>query len=148
MGVKKSQKEWLPILVHETCHLDQWIEDADKFMEDDGINIVDEWLSGKDIDAKIILDAINASRYLELDCEKRSVEKIKKYRLPVDVENYIKMSNTYVYFYQWVLENRKWVPEGKSLFVNEIVSLAPKTWQESYDIVPKNMNDAFNKHLL
>lgn len=148
MGIKKPQKEWLPIFVHESCHLDQWLENKKKFISGDGIELIDEWLNGKNVNKKNLKAAIEKSKKLELDCEKRSVIKIKKYNLPINESVYIQMANSYMYFYNWVFENRKWVAQGKTLFRKEIYSLAPKEWQLNYNTTPKNLNSAFNKYLI
>lgn len=141
----KSRKEWLPILVHESCHLDQWLEDKSKFIKDDGIELIDEWLAGKRINKLKIKKAITNSKKLELDCEKRVIEKIKRYKLPINIDTYIQMSNAYVYFYEWVYQNRTW--PLRKLHIPEIYNNAPKEFQKSYNSIPKELEEAFNKYL-
>lgn len=148
VAIKKPLKEWLPILIHESCHLDQWLENKQLFDDLDGIELIDQWLSGKTFKKTEVKKAINESKKLELDCEKRSVNKIIAYDLPIDVNTYIKMANTYVYFYNWVLENRKWTTKNTTLYIKEIYDFAPNTFQKSYKETPRNLNKAFNKHLL
>ena len=144
---RKPIKEWLPILVHESCHLDQWLEDKEKFMKDDGVELIDEWLNGKNVNRRRLELAIRASKKLELDCEKRSVKKMKKYNLPIDEKTYIQMANTYIYFYNWVLENRLWVPKNKKLYIKEIYSFAPTEFQSNYRKTPEELNNAITKNL-
>jgi len=147
IATKKPQIAWLPILVHESCHLDQWLENKKKFNEGDGVELIDKWINGGKVNKTKLLAAIKLTKKVELDCEKRSVEKIKKYKLPINVETYIQMSNTYVYFYNWVLENRKWIKSEKTLFIKEIYSLAPKEFQSNYNKTPEALNEAFNNYL-
>ncbi len=143
----KPQKKWLPILVHESCHLDQWLENKEKFISSDGIEVIDSWLNGNRVNMSKLKGAINNSKKLELDCEKRSVEKIKKYKLPINIETYIQMSNSYIYFYNWVLKNRSWTPKGKELHIPEIYSNAPKEFQKRYNNIPAELEAAFDKYL-
>lgn len=147
VATNKPQKDWLPILVHESCHLDQWLEDKQKFIKLDSIGIIDKWLNGEKIKKTELIKAFRASKKLELDCEKRSIIKIKKYNLPINIEEYIQMANSYIYFYNWVLENRKWVSKNKTLYTKEIYKLAPKEFQSSYNKTPENLNEAFNLYL-
>ena len=42
----------LSILIHESCHLDQWIKKTNVWEKSNGIELIDEWLSGKEIDKK------------------------------------------------------------------------------------------------
>ena len=147
VAINKPQKQWLPILVHESCHLDQWLEDKEKFYSSEGVEVIDEWLNGKRITKARLTKAIENSKKLELDCEIRTLAKIKKYKLPIDITTYIQMANSYIYFYNWVLENRKWVPDGKSLYQKEIYKLAPTEFQKNYKTTPEDLNEAFNKYL-
>lgn len=147
VAVNKPQKKWLPVLIHESCHMDQWLENKAKFMVSEGIEVIDQWLNGKRVNKTILKKAIEATKKLELDCEIRSVAKIKKYKLPINIQEYIQMANTYIYFYNWVLENRKWNSVDKSLYQKEIYKLAPKEFQKNYKKTPDDLNEAFNKYL-
>ena len=147
VAVDKPQKQWLPILVHESCHLDQWLEDKEKFISYDGLEVVDQWLNGKRATKKKLTSAIEASKKLELDCEIRSVAKIKKYKLPIDITTYIQMANSYIYFYNWVLENRRWLEKGQTLYLKEIYEVCPTEFQSNYKKTPKAINDAFNEFI-
>ena len=127
--------------------MDQWLEDKKKFMSLEGVEVIDEWLNGKRITKARLTKAVENSKKLELDCEIRTVAKMKKHKLPIDTKEYIQMANTYVYFYNWVLENRRWVPEGKTLYIKDIYKLAPTEFQKSYKKTPEDLNEAFNKYL-
>jgi hypothetical protein len=45
---------------------------------------------------------------LEWDCERRSITKIKRNKLPTNLVDYAQMANAYILGYHWTLANRKW----------------------------------------
>jgi hypothetical protein len=100
---------WLGVFVHETCHVDQgverpeWMEECEK-----GVALVDFWLGGKNYTKSKVAQAIKSVIELEWDCERRSLSKIKRNKLPVNVTEYAQMANAYILGYHWTLENRKW----------------------------------------
>lgn len=98
---------WLGILVHESCHMDQCLEDSRIWREvDPYLEGVDVWLNGgrprlKESPFKKVVE-------LELDCERRAIRKIKKYRLPLDIELYAQKANAYLFSYEITRRTRKW----------------------------------------
>ncbi len=144
-----SIKEWLPILVHESCHMDQWNEKIKLWDEADRLNpnLIDEWLNGKDFSTKRVEAAINITRDLELDCEKRAVKKIKKFNLPIDISEYIQKGNCYLFFHNYMKKTRKWYDPKNDPFTNpKIYKLVSKDWYESYDETPKEIERLFKKY--
>jgi len=94
--------------VHESCHMDQWILGSKYWFDSLGeaYEILQEYFDGKDpLDIEWALDSIVM---MEADCERRSVEKIKKYGLPVDVGRYSQLANGYLYFHSAILHYKKW----------------------------------------
>jgi hypothetical protein len=113
LAVAKGREDWLWILVHESCHLDQWIENCKVWADDD------RWPSGDLIDSHIVGDKVDRRRLrrailrtikLELDCERRSLVKIAEYNLPINTATYIQRANAYVLSYHRVYTVGKWVP--------------------------------------
>ena len=127
-----NRPDFLEILVHEFCHMQQWIEQCPKWVEaGDSMNYIDAWLSGKNI--KDIKKYIDLSRDLELDNEKRSVKMIKKFDLDIDIESYIKKANSYIMFYNWMLESRKWSTPKNSPYKNKrLLSVMPSSFTMNY----------------
>lgn len=142
-----EDEKWLIILVHESCHLDQWVEDKSVFDEMDASASIDDWISGKRMTRKRIEKSIDTTMKIELDCEKRSVKKIIKYNLPLDVDRYTQMANTYIYFYQWMKTSRMWIPKHKSLYIEEIIKHAPKKFKRDYSEIPQRLREAFDKYI-
>lgn len=107
VAVKK--KEWIDVMVHESCHLDQYVEKC-KYWRDgeDGIISVDQWLLNKKRSNRNIEKSIKSIIKLELDCEQRTVKKMLKYNIPFDKELYIQKANSYLFSYWATYRDRLW----------------------------------------
>lgn len=119
--VAMNGKDNIGILVHEYCHMTQWL-DGVKVWTDGcvGLEKVEEWLSGKSV--RGIKSALAKSRDLELDNEKRSVALIKKWGLDIDIDDYIRKANAYIMFYNYMYHSRKWSNPGNAPYSNENVT--------------------------
>jgi hypothetical protein len=88
-----KRPDWLDILVHETCHLDQALEEDSLWFK---IGDVNPW---EPQNPKLWRKAWKGTCDLEIDCDKRAVQKIRKYRLHDHLENgianYIRRANCY-----------------------------------------------------
>jgi hypothetical protein len=111
--------DWLPIFIHETCHLDQdqenpnWFETAEKAHQS-----LEQWLAGKaELDNP--LQVAKEVMRLEHDCEARTLAKIAKYNLPVNRGEYSQKANAYILSYHITVADRSW----KSAPYND-----PKIW--------------------
>lgn len=114
LQVACGQADWINTLIHEGCHFDQWVEQT-VIWEGCYIGGVDAGdLEGLWIDHKIELndqqvdDVINRLINVELDCETRTVEKIKKYHLPIDQDTYIQQSIAHILLYCALKHKRDW----------------------------------------
>lgn len=133
-----SCQEWLSTLVHESCHMDQWAEACPAWAScqvetpsglEDAVVVIDDWLAGERYSRKTIRAAIDRVIQLELDCERRSVQKIKDYKLPIDVDAYVREANCVLYFYAFLFESRKWYPSSRTpRKIKSIVSRMPSTF--------------------
>lgn len=119
---KKDELEWVGVIIHESCHLDQYLEKSPVYMKDDlGLYIVEDWIKGKQKDKKKAIKAFMDTVYMELDCEMRSVKKFKKYKIKFNEKEYIRQANAYLYSYVYAFLNKKWYPtpyEKKSIVKN------------------------------
>lgn len=112
LKVAAGKKEWLDVLVHESCHLDQHIEKVPFWKNgEDGINLIDSWLlKKKNVSKERLQKAIKDTILLELDCEIRTVKKLQKYKISFNKGNYIQKANSYLFSYWATLRDRKWYP--------------------------------------
>lgn len=151
-AIGKPESEWYEILVHESCHMEQWKEKSEMWINcrRDGIDCdkgMDDWLGGKDFHEDEYTYYIRTMQDVEIDCEKRSVEKIKRLGLPIDVKGYIKRANSYLFFYSVLLQTRKWsdIPPYN---VPEIVELMPDFFSsniEDYYEVPEKLLNLYKQ---
>ncbi len=110
--VATDKGDWIDVLIHESCHMDQFIQNAPCYNKGDcGIQLIDKWLSGKQYSKQRMYDAFCDTILMELDCEKRSVKKIKKYKIQINIEKYIQQVNSYLFSYWAAARDRKWYPQ-------------------------------------
>jgi hypothetical protein len=116
IGVGGSKWEWFLIFLHESCHMDQWIEKCPVWLngniskEKDCYDLLSDWMNGRSFDDLEIRNIIKSCIEIELDCERRTVEKIKKYNLhhTIDVYEYTQKANSYIGFYGVISKYKKW----------------------------------------
>lgn len=149
LAVATKRGDWLEILVHEYCHLTQWVDNCKEWKRADQYNscaLVDEWLSGKTV--KNPYFHLSLMRDLELDNEKRSVNLIKEFGLEktIDLDNYIRKANAYVSFYNYMKYTRKWTDPENSPYTNKtLIEAMPKTFRMNHKKLSKKLYAAFVK---
>jgi len=133
--VAGKSKDWLGVLAHEYAHLTQWQDKSTNIWQtgSTGVTHLDDWLGGKKI--RSIKKAIEWSRDLELDNEKRTVKLIKKWQLPIDLNDYIKKANAYIQFYNWMRYSKRWSSPGNAPYGNKAI----------YEAMPPNFRMNYNK---
>lgn len=106
---------FISILAHESCHLEQWIlnnkawKDYNKLSNEyDFMDIV------KGLTPVDPYSYCKTMAKLEWDCEKRTIQMIKKYNLPIDINIYSQKANAYVYFWLLLPELKTWYSSSKS----------------------------------
>lgn len=133
------------VLVHEFGHFTQWQEKAPIWKEASwAMGHIEEWLGGKP--KRNIEKWIGLSRDLELDNEKRSVQLIKDFDLPINTKKYTRSANAYVLFYNWMLTSRKWCKPGNTPYSNKTVlrACSPK-FNMRYDQLSTKMRRVFEE---
>jgi len=129
---------WLKVLVHEYSHFEQWRFNAPLWREgyvggEDSSGLLFDWLGGKKFSRKKLLKIIKRTQACEWDCERRTLENIKRFSLPLDTGEYAQYANAYVYFYTWVGIRRKWYKAGSEPYrVPQILAAMPKTLSANY----------------
>lgn len=135
--------EVMGVIVHESCHMDQFLEKIPLWY-DPIFNEGDLWeeYNNKKINKSKKLELFMKKLLeIELDCEKRAVEKIKKYDLPLDIPEYIQRGNIYLYAYRVFYEYRAYVGWYTSLMRDDnIVSKMPTEYLSVSEYWRKNTN--------
>ncbi len=149
-AMARTQKKWLSCFVHEYCHFKQWIENDPLFTtfdNTDGMQEFDNWINRTAELTKTQLHNCKlACQNLELDCEKRTVNVIIKYNLPIDVKDYIQKANAYIHFYNYVVKNRIWYNTSHDR--QEILKYLPTTWMSNYNKMPTGYETAVTKYCI
>jgi hypothetical protein len=152
----KDQKEFVvamkrdcafEIFVHEYSHYLQWKHHR-KFFNSKvkGCDILFNWLDGKRYSKKIVSQAVKDAIELEWHCECIALQTIKKYKLDIDVDNYTRGANCYLFFYHTVEKLRSWTKNSKSPYSPALRKLS-STQLHSLDFYldPNNYNDKLKK---
>jgi hypothetical protein len=135
----------LEILVHEFGHLTQYIDNCKPWKNlGDSLDKMTAWLQGEEIED--YSKHIDAARDMELDNEKRSVKIIKDFNLNINIDQYIKKANSYVYFYNWMKHTRRWSRPTNSPYKNaNLINIMPDQFQKSYKTIPKSIKKVFQQ---
>lgn len=106
---KKKIQDWVDVLVHESCHLDQFTEKSKLWVSDNNsLFIVEAWIKGKKMSLSKRDQGFKNALLLELDCEKRSIKKFQKYKLNINIKDYIQKANAYLFAYMVALHEKRW----------------------------------------
>ena len=143
---------WLPVMVHETCHRDQWSAKSAvwtrKIDGEDPLTCVFEWLEHeREIPKKHLRTYLQAALNIELDCERRAVVKIVDGDLPIDVTPYIQRGNAYAYFYLALEYTRQWYDKGRAPWGLECVwRHMPTHFEGDYTKIPRKTKALILEH--
>lgn len=132
----RKEDSWLGVLLHEYCHLTQWVEDMPEWRgyRDD----MWTWLSGKRI--KNPREAVRAVQALEADCERRTMRLARELQAPIDLDAYARSANAYIHFHNVMADERKWYRPG--VVMQEIPSLlaaANPTFDTDFSKTPEGL---------
>ena len=147
----RSIRNWLLIFVHESCHLDQWLEQV-PFWEvyvngESTLDVMDQWLNLKvDLNSRELKAVFDNVIEIEADCERRSVEKIKQWDLPINIDSYIRKSNAYIWSYRLMQETRNW-NHTAAYGHGPVWRAMPKYFDQTYDVLPDKIRNTFYKHI-
>ena len=111
------------LLAHEYCHLTQYVDGFPLWDKcGDSLAKIEKYINGEDVPD--IEEAIAISRDLELDNERRTTKLIEEYDLGIDTELYIKQSNAYILFYNYIVHSKRWSKPGNAPYSNERIIAA------------------------
>jgi len=140
---------WLAIYVHEYSHCLQWINKAPEYTCSHGASgRFFEWVDRKK-DKRLMKDVYTIQK-MESYCDRRAVRLIKRHKLDIDIDDYIRQSNAYIYFYMAISIRRSWVKKGKRFpyTIKEVLDMMPKRFlsMEKYRILPPGVSELFDKY--
>jgi hypothetical protein len=132
----------LGILLHEESHMEQWLDKTSLWYNKERrkrAGIFWDWMEGARNRTKNIDECNLAVVDLEVDCERRTVVKCKKYFSDlIDIDDYKKHANSYFYFLRHLVKTRQW-SELSPLEIPELVEACPSRFKKSYVEIPKKI---------
>ena len=137
--------DWLGCLCHELGHMFQWLEGdltyvALDFSGADANGIFDDDEESEENRHKAMMLVLAN----ELDAERRAVDLIIKWDLPINIERYTKQSNAILYYHHIALETGKWA-EKKTLNTHRILEKMPSTFDNDYSIIADDIKELMTK---
>lgn len=144
-------KIWFPIFIHETCHFDQWAEKAPvwknlEYKKTDLNTLLEKQLKRKNPDRRLLWKCLTGIRDMELDCELRTIKEIKKYKLPVDIDEYTRSVNVYMYWHMVVYALGRYHKSEYSKNTIKLRKELPCTIQKDYNLMPMHYIDIYLKY--
>ena len=152
VATKKKFTSWLPVLVHESCHLDQDLEGSTVWRDlivapwqKDAHELIFEAIQKpEEFDDGDLSDFIRRVQAVERDCEERAVAKIDLWNLPIDEEEYIRRANSYLWYFAMLPELRMWYPTGREPYNNpDVWKNCPNHFAGDYSVVPRPLEEAY-----
>ena len=147
LACSMGSKDGLEILVHEYAHLTQWQDGLDIWKKAGrALPVIDEWLAGKYKRPETLQRAFDIAIQLERDNEMRSVRMINEWGLSIDTDKYIKKANSYLMFYNWMKQTRKWSkPTNQPYHNKRIVAAMPTNFKLDYSKLPKRFETIYRE---
>ncbi len=147
MSLKNKRIEnTMGLLAHESSHMDQYLDNRVEWEKSVlSYSIFYDWVEGEDkYEEHEIATAAEDVINLELDCERRAVDKIKRYNLPIDLVEYKKKANSYLYAIRFFSEIRKYHP--KIYAHNEVWRVSPTNFKSNYTKIPSKLLKAYQEY--
>ena len=150
VGVGGDFDRWMPILLHEACHMDQWIENdptwSEAFLDGrEATDWLDDWTRSRiELNDERKQDVIRRAMLVEMNCEQRVVKAVARYGIPMDVESYIQKANAYVFSYAWAGISRQWHSEERAPYrLPEVWQAAPTRFPLDLSTIPDELLTAY-----
>lgn len=111
----KPKKDWIPVFLHEFSHAVQCVN-KDRVYEDmvrrrDYEAVLSKYVRGSRLVSKrLAFEAVKKTILMELDCERKALRYIKKYKLEgyLNIEELTQKANSYLLFHHVYFETKKW----------------------------------------
>lgn len=105
----KIQKKYVELLIHESCHMDQWIQNTKYWAIEREHNSLDEvWKLLSNQKIKRLAFHLKNVQLMEAECEEMSIRKILEYDININTESYARKANSYLLFYCLIPLTNTW----------------------------------------
>lgn len=120
--------DWLLVAIHEYSHLLQFTNNLNLWNslvhhKQYSVNLLDDWMNGKEFSNQKIHKIINNNIKLEYDCEQKAIHIINQFNLNdlVNIQQYIQKANAYVLFYHLVKETKQFYKLNQEPYSLELI---------------------------
>lgn len=143
LGVMKNRR-WLETFVHEYAHFLQWKREERSFAayykyDYDPVRLVEMYVQRRIGYNRKVANAFRVIRRNEAECDRLAANLIRKYNLPIDLDNYRREANLQIVFYHCVEQKRSWNPSHR-FYGKQLQNMLPLRIKNSYaDHLPKNI---------
>ena len=109
--------------------------------------LIDKIFHNKPVTKEALERNLNICKNLELDCEKRTVALLKKYKIDIDIGEYIRNANVYIHFYNYMKQYRQWyTPNNVPYKIPALLNAASPTFYKNYDEIPEKLLKEYQKY--
>jgi len=147
ISIRKPQKLWIPVFIHEFCHFRQWKENDPvwRISNDEEEGEFWEWVEGKlPTPPSNLKKVVKNIQKIELNCEKRVAKIIDQYKIEINRDRYIQGANAYIYLYNIVIEREEWY-KTPPYQIKKIIDTMPTKFCRTYSTTPKKYLKLVNK---
>lgn len=141
VATKKKESDWVGVLAHEYCHLTQKLNNVfQEKIDYEASNNLEKGITGKRVSSKKFKESVDRVQAMELDNERRTIRLLKRLKVELDYDNYIRKANSYIYLYTLIKKYRKWImPNCPPYKFKEITNLMPTKFLKDYSDVPEEV---------
>jgi len=115
VAIGLEPKHWVEVLLHEYCHVQQWVEQCDVWRKVDKHTVqMQDWLDGTP--CRNIKQVAADTRDMEMDCERRTYRLALELDAPIDLKEHARRANAYGHYHNVAVEVRKWFPKERGIY--------------------------------
>jgi len=148
--VARGHPHWLGTLLHEYAHFRQWVEQPAHVYNADNAAacIVHDYLHrGKTVAPAVLRKAFARVMAFERDAEMRAMKIAKAKGLPIDVEEYARHANLYIYSHHLMRDTGRWREVNGNPYRSwRIVEMMPSTFKaKAHTTIPAPVYSALSR---
>lgn len=150
--ISLKEQDWLEVLAHEYNHFIQYITNEPSYIsltqgDSNYLSEMWDWIDKESEFEETRLDVMfQTVREMELYCERKTMETIKEFNLPIDLDEYIFSANVYLYFYSFVRKYRCWFKENVGIKDITELSDLQMTLEEDFSKLPELYEETFKNY--
>lgn len=150
IAVAMKNERWALILLHEYFHMQQWIENCNVWVLSNRLRIdyLNDYLTNIKVNKEKLSIAINRTMFLEFDCEKRTINYLKKIGIKKNIiQNEIQKANSYILFYLYVKKNQIWDVPTHAKHIKKIWQACPKKFNYKFETSYQRLEHLYDEYL-